>query len=66
MNKYNFFSKKNFTFPQKMPLDARIAVVTTRKKKFPTKGSLDPNPEKCKSLYILQKKIFSPKTSKHT
>ena len=33
LNKYNFFKKK-ITFPQKMLLDARIAVVTTREKNY--------------------------------
>ena len=32
MSKYNFFSEKKFTFPRKMPLDARIAVETNWEK----------------------------------
>ena len=58
MNKYNFFKKK-ITFPQKMPLDARIAVVTTREKKLPIKRFLGQNPKKCERLENFQKMFFS-------
>ena len=54
-----FFVKS--TFSQKMSLDARIAVVTTREKNFfPTKRFLDQSTKKCEKLFIFQK-LFFPK-----
>ena len=41
-----------------MPLDARIAVVSTREKKFPTKRFLDQIPKRCGRLYKFQKMFF--------
>ena len=41
-----------------MPLEARIAVVTTREKNIPTKRFLDQSPKKCESLYTFEKMFF--------
>ena len=42
-----------------MPLDGRIAVVTTRGKNLPTKRFLDQNPVKCERLDKFRKIFFS-------
>ena len=41
-----------------MPIDARFAIVTTRKKNFPTKGFLYQIPEKCESFSKFSEIVF--------